>query len=132
MRKAWSRGSVLLGQVPPHLMITAARKCKLELDVRGYDPGEGLRPERLHRRGAWDAERIERRIRRSNEGYKEIKEIEGAHMIDGQAELVIYIRNYAAARATEMDLKTPSMTKQPARFVFDYSGPLSRRLEIDQ
>ncbi|UHM27502.1 MAG: RNA-dependent RNA polymerase [Sanya totivirus 7] len=130
LAKARTRGSVLLGQVAPSLMLKAAEAIGVKLQVAFFDPGEAIRRERLLRRDGWDEARVQRRIARSNAAYEEARQL-GARELRSQHELLSAVHEHTANERIRMEAIEPDLPKQPAKFVFDYSGPLSRRLEIE-
>lgn len=121
---------MLLGQVAPTIIAKAAEAIGLGLDLIGFDPGESIRRQRLLTRRDWDAGRVERRIKRSNHGYEQLGEF-GSRTLEQFGELNEYIKNYDAMTQARLELESDGMTRVPAKFVYDWSGPLSRRLEIE-
>lgn len=130
LRKAWARSPILLGQMNPSIMMKAAAAVGIKLDIAYFDPGEQVRRARLASRPGWDPGRVERRIARSNVGYAECRNYDGREL-KTNGSLQEFIKNYDAETMARMELTELNMTRVPAKFVHDWTGPLSRRLEIE-
>lgn len=126
---AAKRGPVLMGHVSPREMVEAARRNGISLELFSYDPGVEVRKDRLRARG-WSEAMVERRISRSKVGYDDAREL-GARELKSYTDLELAYQVASGIRvAAEVGLI--GQAKQPAKYVFDRTEAVTRKLEIEQ
>jgi len=123
------RGPIMLGHVGIDEMRRAARASGIQLAEYSYDPGVATRRTRLAGRG-WNCAKVERRIRRSDAGYADARRLQVPE-IHGYGELA-KIYGEALQRREQDDAGIHDTAKQPAKYVFDRTEAVTRRLEIEQ
>ncbi|APG76043.1 hypothetical protein [Hubei toti-like virus 5] len=123
------RGPMLLGHVSPRFILEAGRRLGIKVRICYYDPGEDVRRSRLANRN-WAQEKIERRLRRAQEGYADAVAVGGIRL-ESYGDLAA---EYSRAISIRMNanLGVDSCQKEPAKYVFDRSEAVTRRLEIDE
>lgn len=126
---AAKRGPVLLGHVSPREMKIAADRNQISLKLYSYDPGVEIRKDRLRARG-WSESMVDRRIERSALGYADSEAM-------GAVQLRTYLdleAAYLAANTVRLcrDVGLIGAVKQPAKYVFDRTEAVTRKLELEQ
>lgn len=130
LRLAMTRGSMLLGQVSPKEMIGGAQRAGINLRVTYYDPGSDVRATRMARRG-WDSAKVQRRLKRCAESYRECAEL-GAYRYSSAEEIEEQYKRLNCERAIREQLVEWDGKRVPAKYVFDRTEAVTRKLEIEQ
>lgn len=127
---AVGRGPTLLGQVHADTFVEAARRAGISVQLGMFDPGEGVREARLRTRD-WPEDKIAKRLNASRYAYKIAGDM-GATRLEGIADIMRLHHEAVASRARARTLTGVGQERIPAKYVFDRTEAVTRKLQIDE
>ncbi|APG75994.1 hypothetical protein [Beihai razor shell virus 4] len=127
VRSAQSTG-ILLGQLQPEMVQRAMEELRWPIKTFYYDPGEGLRKQRMERRG-WDAEKVGRRLQRARDLYEEARKL-GWTRLESESEMQQLVMRIAAEAKVPLREQFLVKPKKVMEYVFDQTELVTRQLKI--